>query len=207
MKTGVEAIDELPPLTVGRVLRSSTTGFVVGCQVMLPQMPTFGSFVKVHIQKDVEAYGLIYNVSIEDDPLVRQLLSSPDISEEIIRDQRENRQMPIEVSVLVVGFRAGDRVYHYLPPQPPPALDEIHLCGEQEIIAFTEELDYLRTILAASGDIPADELLAASLRQASLCRGVGKPERDFLIRAGRELARLLNDDPLRLDGLLRRIRI
>jgi len=205
-ETGVGAIHESPLLTVGRVLRSSTTGFVVGCQVLLPQMPTFGSFVKVRIQKDMEAYGLIYNVSIEDDPLVRQLLSTPDISEEIIRDQRENRQMPIEVSVLVVGFRAGDRIYHYLPPQPPPALDEIYLCDEQEIIAFTEELDYFRTILGAGGDIPADELLAASLRRASNCRGGKQPDRPFLLRAGRELARLLNDDPVRLDGLLRRIR-
>ncbi len=192
-------------LTVGRVLRCSTTGFVVGCQTLLPEMPTFGAFVKVAVQ-NTEVYGLIYNVSIQDDPLVRQLLSSPGVPEEIILDQRHNRQMPIEVSVLVIGFRAGDRVYHYLPPQPPPALDEIYLCAESDIVAFTDSLDYLRIILATKGDVPADELLAASLRQAGVCRGHGVPDRAFLVQAGRELARLLNDDPMRLDGILRRIR-
>lgn len=194
-------------LTVGRVLRSSTTGFVIGCQAMQPEMPTFGAFVKVRIQGDAEIYGLIYNVSIEDDPLVRQLLSIPDIAEEVIRDQRENRQMPIEVSVLVVGFRDRTGIHQYLPPQPPAALHEIYPCNEEEIIAFTESFEYFRTILGTGGDVPADELLAASLRQASLCRGHGQPDRAFLIQAGRELARLLNDDLVRLEGILRRIRV
>jgi hypothetical protein len=191
---------------MGRVLCSSTTGFVAGCQALQPQTPNFGSLVKVELREGLEIIGLIYNVSVGDDPLVRQLIGSFDISEEVIRDQRENRQMPIEVSVLTVGFRERSEIYQYLPPQPPPALNEIFTCNEQETIAFTADFGYFRPILGAGGEIPADELLAASLRQASLFRGRGKPDREFLIRAGRELARLLAEDPVRLDGLLRRIR-
>lgn len=193
-------------LTVGRVLSSSATRFTVGCQALLPDVPSFGSFVKVRVHDETTIYGLIYNVSFGDDMLVRQLVGTPDIPEEVLRDQRENRQIPIDVSILVIGFHDGQSIRQYLPPQPPPALNEIELCDESEIIAFTQRFDYFRTVLAAGGDVPADELLAATLRRASICRGQEGPDRNFLVRSGHELVRLLSDDLVRLDGLLRRIR-
>ena len=193
-------------LTVGRVLSSSTTRFIVGCQALLPKVPSFGSFVKVRVHDETTIYGLIYDVSFGDDMLVRQLVGTPDIPEEVLRDQRENRQIPIDVSILVVGFHDAHGIHQYLPPQPPPALNEIELCDESEIVAFTQQFDYFRTVLAAGGDVPADELLAATLRRASLCLGGDEPDHNFLVRSGRELVRLLNDDLVRLDGLLRRIR-
>jgi len=35
------------PITVGRVLRSSTAGFSVGCACCVRMLPEFGAFVKV----------------------------------------------------------------------------------------------------------------------------------------------------------------
>lgn len=205
---------------VGRVLSSSTTRFTVGCQALLPQVPSFGAFVKVvrypaDIRDETTIYGLIYNVAFQDDLLVRQLIGSPDIPEEVILDQRENRQIPIEVSVLVIGFRDATGVIRlYLPPQPPPALHEIVLCDEEEIVELTSDAascrEYFRTVLGAGGDVPTDELLAASLRHASICHGKhcgrGEPDRPFLVEAGRELVALLHDDLVRLNGILRRIK-
>ena len=193
-------------LCIGRVLSSSTTRFVAGCSALLPEVPNFGSFVKVRVHNGTEVVGLIYDVSFQDDLLVRQLIGAEAISEEVLRDQRENRQIPIEVSVLVVGYRRDDVVYQHLPPQPPPALNEVMLCDEGEVLAFSRSFDYFRTVLGSGGDVPADELVAASLRQASRCRGGGEPERAYLVQAGRELVRLLGDDLARLDGILRRIR-
>ena len=90
-------------LRVGRVLRASTRGFAIGCAVMQPDIPAFGSFVRAEGQTPGSAtYGLIYDVSVEDDPFVRQFISA-DPPEEVVRDQRENRRVPIEVSVLAVG--------------------------------------------------------------------------------------------------------
>ena len=86
-------------LEVGRIIRSSTTRFAVGCQVLRPQVPAFGSLVKVHALGDDEIYGLIHDVRMEDDPFVRQMATTDGLRPEYIEDQRRNRQVPIEVGV------------------------------------------------------------------------------------------------------------
>lgn len=192
-------------LQVGRVLRASTRGFALGCAVMQPDIPAFGSFVRADGQSSGEAiYGLIYDVSVEDDPFVRQFIGAnpPD---EVVRDQRENRQVPIEVRVLAVGCGAEEKIRHCLPAQPPVTLDWLYQCDDEEVRAFTERFDYFQLILEAR-EVPADELLAASLRVAAAARARSERE-TFLVEAGRELVRLMAGEPTRLEGLLRRLRV
>ncbi|RLC98992.1 MAG: hypothetical protein DRI77_03775 [Chloroflexi bacterium] len=190
-------------LKVGRVLRASTRGFVIGCRVMTPNIPAFGSFVRADgLTPQGTIYGLIYDVSVEDDPFVRQFISA-DPPDEVVLDQRENRQIPIEVSVLAVGCGDDGAISHCLPAQPPVTLDWLYQCNAEQVRAFTARFGYFRLVLEAR-EVPADELLAASLRAGAACR----PEREretFLVKAGRELARLLAGDPVRLEGLLRRL--
>ena len=190
-------------LPVGRIIRSSTTRFAVGCQVLRPQVPAFGSLVKVPAMDGDRIYGLIHDVRMEDDPFVRQMAVTEDLPAEYIEDQRHNRQVPIEVGVLVVGYWHADEITQHLPPQPPLSLDVIYTCTSDELAAFTGKFDYFRLVLD-NRDLPADELLAANLRSAAQARG-GAGE-DFLVSAGRELARLLAMDLYRLDAILRRIR-
>ena len=191
-------------LEVGRVIRSSTTRFAVGCQVLRPQVPVFGALVKARIQEEDEVFGLIHDVRVEDDPFVRQMAAASDeLRPEYIEDMRQNRQQPIEVGVLVVGYRQGGSIQQRLPPQPPLSLDAIHTCSGQELTEFTARLDHFSLILD-SRDLPSEELLAAHVRYAAEARDAG--ERGFLVEAGRELARLLALEPMRLGGILRRIR-
>ena len=190
------------PITVGRVLRSSTAGFAIGCRVLREDVPEFGAFVKV-AQGTTEITGLIYDVQFVDDPLVRQIITADSMPEELRKDQSQ-RLAPIEISVLVVGFARDGQVYQHLPPQPPATLDQIVTCTPDEVLAFTREFTFLRTILNAK-DAPADELIAASLRMAAGARPEGE-RHTFLLGAGRELARLLSVDPVRLEGILRRIK-
>jgi len=189
------------PLRVGRVMRSSTGEFTIGTRLLQADVPRFGVFVKAPSPDGCEVIGLIYDVLIEDDPFVRQFISA-DVQDEILLDQRR-RQFPATVSVLVVGHCRDATMYSYLPPQPPAALDTLVTCTDDEVIDFTEDFTYFRTVLNAVNARP-DELLAASLRHAAEARANGG--REFLIRAGRELARLLAFDAIRLEGLLRRIR-
>jgi hypothetical protein len=196
---------ELPmELAVGRIIRSSTTRFAVGCQVLRPQVPAFGSLVKVPALGSDQIYGLIHDVRMEDDPFVRQMAVTEGVPAEYIEDQRHNRQVPIEVGVLVVGYRHGEEIYQRLPAQPPLSLDVIHTCTTDELVAFTAQFDYFRLVLDCR-DLPADELLAANLRYSAGARGEDAVQ-GFLINAGRELARLLAMDLYRLDAILRRIR-
>jgi len=191
-------------IEVGRIIRSSTTRFAVGCQVLRPRVPAFGSLVKVSAVGGEQVHGLIYEVRMDDDPFVRQMAAAGDaLGAEYVEDMRRNRQVPIEVGVLVVGYRSGGRVRHYLPPQPPSSLDVILICSQQELVQFSERFDYFRLILD-NRDLPADELLAAHLRYAAEARGAAGS--DFLLDAGRTLASLLALDMTRLEGLLRRVR-
>jgi len=188
-------------IQVGRIIRSSTTRFAVGCRVLRPEVPVFGGLVKVQVLDD-EVYGLIHDVRMEDDPYVRQIAALDEVRPEYIEDQRRNRQVPIEVGVLVVGYRRAGAIIHRLPPQPPLSLDVLYTCPAEELAEFAERFDYFRLVLD-NRDLPADELLAANLRYAAEAREEGEY---FLLDAGRELARLLALDLVRLDGLLRRIR-
>lgn len=190
-------------LRVGRVLRAGTRGFTIGCAVMQPDIPAFGSFVRADgLAPGSAIYGLIYDVNVEDDPFVRQLIGA-NLSEEVVRDQREIRQVPIEVSVLAVGCGDGQGTRHCLPAQPPVTLDWLYQCNDEEIRDFTARFDYFRLVLEAR-EVPVDELLAASLRVATAARRERERE-PFLVEAGRELARLLSGDPVRLEGLLLRL--
>ncbi|RMF02382.1 MAG: hypothetical protein D6768_08365 [Chloroflexi bacterium] len=192
-------------LTIGWVLRASTTGFIVGCRVLQPGVPQFGDLVKVPLPNtDTDVFGLIYDVQVRDDPAVRQLILAGEMEPEAMLDQRENRLVPIEIGVLVVGYRQNEHIFQGLSPQPPLSLDVLTTCSNAELREFTRELVYLRLILNA-GKIPADELIVAHLRRAA---SAYPPEtrRAFLVGAGREIAQLLNFDLGRLDSILKRIR-
>lgn len=192
-------------LTIGWVLRASTTGFIVGCRVLQPSVPQFGDLMKVSLPNaDTDVFGLIYDVQVRDDPAVRQLILAGEMEPEAMLDQRENRLVPIEIGVLVVGYRQNDHIFQGLSPQPPLSLDVLTMCSHAELRDFSGELIYLRLILNA-GKIPADELIVAHLRRAAAAY---PPEtrRAFLVGAGRELAQLLSFDLGRLDSILKRIR-
>ena len=98
----------------------------------------------------------------------------------------------------------GGPIYQHLPPLPPPLHYSVYACAAPEVVVFTEQLDFLRTLLAAPPGL-ADELAAASIRAAATARG-GTAGDAFLLRVGRELAVLLRDDYDRLTAVLRRLR-
>lgn len=189
---------------LGRVLRATTTGFTVGCPASVVESgearPQFGNWVRAKRPNGDTIYGLIYNIAIEDDPFIRQIVAADVQQSEILKDQQQKHQVPLEVSVLAAGYGRGLDVNHRLPPQPPGALDDVQTCNAAEVVRFTQRHDWLRTVLA-SQDIPVDQLIAAALRRAAEARPPG--ERDaYLISAGRELARLLSVDVVRLEGIL-----
>ncbi len=191
---------------IGQVLRASTVGFVCGTRSQAIEHPSFGAFVRTqHGQMaDIDVIGIIHAISIDDDPLVRQMILANNMEPGMVQDQRINRLVPVEISVLNVGYIQSDKAYHTLPPRPPLSLDAVELCDAATITRFTDRLDFLRLVLNA-GDVPVEELLAAALKHAAGARPVEK-RRDFLVQAGRQLAGMLSHDLPRLQHLLKLIR-
>lgn len=192
----------MTPIEIGRLLRGGTTGFVVGCRVSQLTSPSFGDLVRVPLDEDYQIYGLIYEISIDDDGLVRQLVTSERIDENIIQDNRVNRNVPVEMSVLAVGFRQNGRISHRLPPRPPLSLDLIYNCNPEDLRHFTSvgRFGYFRHILRAN-ELPVGELLAAHLQKAQQAHiEDGNPE--WVNTATRELVSLLRDDYAALMNVL-----
>lgn len=181
-------------IQIGRLLRANNTGFVVGCHVSQLNSPSFGALVRVPLEDDYQVYGLIYDIHIDDDGLVRQLVTTESVDETVIQDNRLNRNVPLEISVLALGYQQGHRIIHLLPPRPPLSLDQIFLCQPEEIYRFTnsDRFGYLRHILRQA-DLPVGELLAAHVRQASQVH-LQRGQCDWVERITRELISLLRDD-------------
>ena len=178
-------------IEIGRLLRAGTTGFIAGCRVSQLTVPAFGALVRAPLGDGYQVYGLIHDIHIDDDGLVRQLVTADHVSEEVMRDNRERRIVPVEMSVLAVGYEQDDKVYHLLPPRPPLSLDVIYLCDEKDLARFTStgRFGYFRHILRAQ-DIPVGEVLAAHLLQV---KQMTKDER-WVENATKELITLLRDD-------------
>ncbi len=193
---------------VGRILRASTRGFACGTHSSrIGDIHDFGAFVKAPIansREGAEVLGIIYKVDIQDDQLVTELVMGDNVPENVLRDQRNNRMIPVEISALNVGFMVDGQMIQNLPPRPPLSLSEVMLCTAEEVFDFTQRHDYFRLILDAA-DVPTDDLLAASIRYAQWAY-VDEARYDFLVGAGRELARQLSNDLKRLSHLLALIR-
>ncbi len=189
-------------IEIGRLLRSGTTGFVIGCRVNQLEAPRFGALVRVPLEEGYQVFGLIYDIHIDDDGLVRQLITSDSVPDEVFADNRENRNVPVEIGVLALGYEENGRIYHLLPPRPPLSLDAIYLCTDAEVARFTGagRFGYFRQILRDQ-DKPVEELLAAHLMQARPAQ-VGAGNEDWFEQAVKELITLLRDDYQRLINVL-----
>ena len=160
-------------MEIGRVLRASTAGYAVGCRVNQLSGPSFGCLVKAAPAGNRETiYGLIYDIHINDDQLIQRLVMTEDPRPEIIEDQRQNRMLPLEMSVLTVGHGANGSLRHGLPPRPPLNLDPVFLCTPEETLAFTNDLGYLRLIMRNSAlRVPVDQLIQSHVMSVFEMRG------------------------------------
>jgi hypothetical protein len=195
-------------MMVGRVLRASTRGFTCGTQSnKVDSKHDFGAFVSAPIANDesISVVGLIYAVEIKDDMLVNELVMAEAVNSNIMRDQRENRMVPMEISVLSIGVRyANGHSIHSLPPRPPMSLSMVELCTAEQVYQFTQVHDFFPRVLN-SAEVPSDDLLAAAIRYASWA--YPEEERyDFVVRCGRAIARQLSHDLKRLEHVLALIR-
>ena len=191
-------------IEIGRLLRSSTTGCVIGCRLSDIDVPALGGMVRIPLEDPAhtQVYGLIYDIHVDDDGLVRQLITADQVHPSVILDNRLNRNVPVEISVLFTGYEQNGQICHLLPPRPPLTLDVIYLCSTAELARFTAagRFGYFRHVLRAR-DLPVEELLAAHVQQAAAAQNEAG-SRQWAQQAAAELITLLRDDYPTLMGVL-----
>jgi hypothetical protein len=195
---------------IGEVIESSTTRFTTGAYELLTA-PPFGALVRAQTRvPGMAVYGLVYEIRTgSKEPGGRAVVRGRTYTGRELYDAEIYHEHPdlaevlqTEFSAITVGFVEAERIYHYLPPHPPPVHYSVYQCGLEELTDFSTSCDFFRGVLFAH-QIPSDELLAAMIRAAARARPDG---RAYLVQAGREVAGLLKDDYDRLTALLRRIR-
>jgi hypothetical protein len=109
--------------------------------------------------------------------------------------------MRTEFTALVVGHADNGRVSQYMPPRPARIHSFVYPCESDEVAAFNQSLMYLSMLI----DIPerSNELIAATLRNAAAA--YSEP-REFLVRAGKELAHMIAGDTNRLNIILKKVK-
>ena len=202
---------------IGEVIETATTHYTAQClepeDLKFPTMPPFGSWVKSF---DEESGNKIYSVvtyvtTTPIDSVHRARALGLSLAE--LREQQPQifAMLKTEFKAAIVGYEVAPhhngngagkgKVYQYLPPRPPQIHQGVYLCEAKEVIHFTEDLDFLRTLLQVK-DIPVESLVAASIREVYRLR---KANRTWLVQVGRTLSTLLKDDYDRLRYILSQI--
>jgi hypothetical protein len=203
-----------PP--VAEVIASSTREIVAEVYAEA-EVPAFGSWVEVETDDGTVLYGLVSHAETGSVEPGRQAVA---LGADYDRD-RIRREMPQILELVRTTVRAQvlaywdrqtrdggrPRVRQTLPPRPAALHDRVRPCGPDAVAALAAPFDVLRT-LARHPDpaVPADDLLAAALRNLHAAHGGGPDGEAVLVEAGRALARLLDDDHERLQSILRRVR-
>jgi hypothetical protein len=190
---------------VGEVIEASTTDFIAQCYELY-RLPPLGSLVKTR-DLPLELYGVVYHaVTTSIEPGRRPIARGRDEeSEEAIYQANPQlaKLLRSEFGALIVGHKSGDKLYHYLPPQPARIHGFVYLCSPEEVREFGQSFDFLNILINARLPVPPDELIAACLRQMSQ---VHEDRHAFLVATGKELATLLSSDFSQLKAILGRLR-
>ncbi len=188
---------------VGEVVESSTTTLIAeACR--LHGAPDFGAFVRVE-SDGRNIIGVVHNARTQSSEPNRRPMAYGKTEAELRREQPQIFELlSTQFEVFVLGYLDGTSMVHRFPPQPSRIHSFVFPCRDEEVLAVTEEPQFLRSLLEAPG-LPTDELLLAVLRHALDGRG-GESEQ-YLQSMGSELSRLLRDDYDRLSALIRRLTV
>ena len=197
-------------LPIAEVVSSSITRFTAECvnrnddEPNLPARPRFGSFLKVESEENgISVIAVVTNVSTGPQDSVHRPSALGLTRQELqLAQPHIFSLLRTEVHALVVGYMIVDRMFQHLPPQPPEVHDFVYQASAEDIAKATAGFDFLR-LLTGVKDIPVDELIAATIREAYQA---SNQDDQFLLGAGRSLSTIMRSDYDRLLEILRKIK-
>ncbi|NEO82868.1 MAG: hypothetical protein F6J87_01210 [Spirulina sp. SIO3F2] len=189
------------PEQMGEVIETSTIGFLAQClepeTLDFPKMPPFGSWVQATDEESGnQVLAVVTHVTTSPIDSVHRARALG-LSLAQLREEQPQifAMLKTEFQAAIVGFMTdeGDRptkIWQYLPPRPPQIHQAVYCCVPNTVLQFSEELNFLRTLLQVS-NVPTEALVAAALREIFQLR---RGDRAWLVNAGRTLGVLLKDD-------------
>ena len=199
----------------GEVIEASISQFRCFAPV-LNHPPAFGSFVRVgkSVQSDPfesakgeegAIYGLVCQSSTSSQDPNRKPSAFGLDDGDLEREQPQIFELlATEFSCLIVAHVEQGCLCNYFPPKPPPLHARVFASAPDEIRALTTRFDFLRNVINLPDRGLADDLIAASFR---LARTYQADDREFILRACKEIAVVLGDQYDRLTSILRKIRL
>lgn len=208
------ATSDRHPNHIAEVIETTTTEFLAQClepeDLSFPPMPPFGSWVcSIDEESGNQIYAVVYYATTMPIDSVHRAVALG-LSLQDLREEQPQifAMLKTEFRAAIVGFEQpshtqsfSQRVYQYLPPRPPQIHQAVYRCEPETIVKFTEDLDFLQTLLSIKG-APIESLTAAAIREVYQLR---KADRKWLIKAGRTLSLLLKDDYDRLRFILSQV--
>ena len=190
---------------IGEIVESTSTEFTAECYE-LNTIPSLGSLVKITEPK-VEIFGIVCQSGTAGiEPGRRPIARGKDEESEEAVYQSSPQLMKLlrsEFQVLVVGYKFEGKINQYLPSQPAHIHAFVHVCDAEEIKQFSRSFDFLSLLVNNRLQMPAEELVAAALREMSK---VQTAPHAFLVAAGKALTSSLSGDYHRLKTILARLK-
>ena len=182
------------------IIEAETAQFTAQCYELY-ELPPLGSLVRTG-----DIYGIVCHAQTAGMDTGRKPVARgrDEASEEAVYQSSPQllKLLRSEFTAAVVGYKTGENIFQYLPPQPARIHSFVYLCQPDEVKGFSRAFGFLNILVNAALPIPPEELIAAALRQMS---GVQENSRAFLVAAGKELANLLSGDFIRLKNILGRL--
>lgn len=192
---------------LAEVIESSTRAFVAEVY-RDEEVPPFGSWVRVPQAGGGALFGLVSHVEISPVEPNRRAVAFGKTTEEL------QREMPQVLELLrttfhaqVLAFRMADgTVRQTLPPCPAGVHAFVEAGSPEDVRALGQPYDFLRTLVRNPDmSVPVDDLVVAVLGCVYEAHGGRHGGEAELVKAGRALSRLMNDDHERLQSILRRV--
>jgi hypothetical protein len=192
---------------LGEVIEASTRQFVAEVYEEA-DAPDFGAWVCVEPDGAPTLFGLVSHVETGSYDTNRQAVAlglSPEERAQEMPMVDELLRTTVRTQMLACRGPDGE-IRQTLPPQPPDIHDFVAPCTDEQVRALGAPYDFLRTLVEHPDPaVPVDDLLVAVLRRTYAAHGGERGGREPLVRAGRALSRLLDDDHERLQSILRRV--
>ncbi len=137
------------PQHIAEVIETSTCEFLAQClepeDLKLAVMPTFGSIVKAADEETGnQILAVVYHATTAPIDSVHRARALGMSLDELREEQPQIFAMlKTEFKAAIIGFEDDKgQMYQYLPPRPPQIHQGVYQCSSEEIIRFSEQLEF-----------------------------------------------------------------